>query len=95
VKKPIPLGECALLSRADARRYVGCLSDELFDSEVARHVAPRMIRKRRFYRRSELDAWVEGPPVDGRNAFEKAIEDAYRRPADTKRPANHMPTGKR
>lgn len=77
VKKRIPLSECALLSRVDARRYVGCLGDDRFDREVAPHCTPRMIGTQRFYRRSDLDAWVAGPHIEGPNPLLKAIHDAY------------------
>jgi hypothetical protein len=57
--------ECALLSRADARVYVGGLGDERFDREVGPHVTVRMIGKERFYKRRELDAWVDGHHIGG------------------------------
>jgi hypothetical protein len=56
----IPIGECGLLSRKNARRYCGCLSDERFDLKVAPHVRARLLGTRRYYSRKELDAWIDG-----------------------------------
>lgn len=60
-RTPIPLNECALLSRANARRYVGCLGDERFKREVEPHVRSRLIGAERFYLREDLDVWVDKP----------------------------------
>ena len=57
----IPLSECALLSRSNAQRYVGCLGDERFKREVEPHVRSRLIGSERFYLREDLDAWVDKP----------------------------------
>lgn len=56
----IPIGECGLLSRRNARRYCGCLGEELFDLKVAPHVRALRMGTRRFYSRKELDAWIDG-----------------------------------
>jgi len=56
----IPLSECGLLSRTNARRYCGCLGEERFDREVGPHVRPRLLGSERFYSRKELDAWING-----------------------------------
>lgn len=65
----IPLSECGLLSRANARRYCGCLGEERFDREVGPHVRARLLGSERFYSRKELDAWIDGTPGDDREAF--------------------------
>lgn len=58
-RRAIPLGECGLLSRANARRYCGGLGDERFDREVGPHVTARMLGGERFYARKELDDWID------------------------------------
>ncbi|MBL8582819.1 MAG: hypothetical protein JNL61_11410 [Rhizobiaceae bacterium] len=60
-RRSIPLGECGLLSRANARRYCGGLGEDRFDREVGPHVTPRMLGGERFYARKELDAWIDRP----------------------------------
>jgi hypothetical protein len=59
VKARIPLSDCGLLSRVDARRFVGCLGEERFDREVGPHVRPRLIGNQRYYRVEELRAWID------------------------------------
>ena len=59
-KNLIPLGECGLLSRRNARRYCGCLGEERFDREVGPHVRARLLGGQRYYSRKELDAWIAG-----------------------------------
>jgi hypothetical protein len=55
----IPLAECGLLSRTNARRYCGCLGEDRFDRVVEPHVTARLLGKERFYSRKELDAWID------------------------------------
>jgi hypothetical protein len=63
--------ECALLSRQNAMRYVGGLGDERFDREVGPFVTPRLVGRERFYRRRELDAWVEGNHIGSHDLAER------------------------
>jgi hypothetical protein len=56
----IPLSDCGLLSRRNARRYCGCLGEEKFDREVGPHVRARLLGREKFYSRKELDAWIDG-----------------------------------
>ena len=56
----IPLSDCGLLSRRNARRYCGCISEERFDREVGPHVRARLLGREKFYSRKELDAWIDG-----------------------------------
>jgi hypothetical protein len=72
----IPLSECGLLSRRNARRYCGCLGEESFDREVGPHVRARLLGSRRFYSRKELDAWIDGVRPAS-NSFKEAIRRAY------------------
>lgn len=60
-RRAIPLGECGLLSRSNARRYCGGLGEDRFDREVGPFVTPRRIGGERFYARKELDAWIDRP----------------------------------
>ena len=85
-RRPIPKGECRLLSRADARRYCGGLGDERFDREVGPYCAPRLIGTERFYDRLELDAWIDrlGAPtqqelVDWLDRVERDLDQSSRR----------------
>lgn len=56
----IPLSECRLLTLSNARRYVGGLSEERFNRDVAPHCTPRIVGSQRLWDRRELDAWVDG-----------------------------------
>lgn len=68
----IPISECGLLSRRNARRYCGGLGEERFDRVVGPHVTARLLGNERFYLRSDLDAWIVGPVQKaGDAAFEK------------------------
>jgi hypothetical protein len=67
----IPLSDCGLLSRRNARRYCGCLGEERFDREVGPHVRQRLLGRERFYWRKELDAWIDGL---GQPAGESLVE---------------------
>lgn len=73
----IPLSECGLLSRANARRYCGCLGDERFDREVGPHVRARLLGSERFYSRKELDAWIDGTLGDDREAFLEQLHRVF------------------
>lgn len=55
----IPYGECRLLSRANARRYVGDIGEEKFMNLVRPHLTPRRVGTREYWDRKELDAWVD------------------------------------
>jgi hypothetical protein len=54
----IPLSDCGLLSRTNARRYCGCLGEERFDREVGPVSRPGCWA-RRDYARKELGAWID------------------------------------
>jgi hypothetical protein len=73
----IPLAECGLLSRTNARRYCGCLGEESFDRVIGPHVTPRLIGRARFYVRKGLDAWIEGIEQSNRKPLLEAIERVY------------------
>lgn len=64
-RQRIPMSECALLSRSNAKCYVGCLGDARFDREVAPYVRARLIGRERFYLREDLDVWVRGGQAGG------------------------------
>lgn len=51
--------EPALLSRADARRYVGGVGNATFDREFGGKVRIIYIGKRRYYVRADLDAAID------------------------------------
>jgi hypothetical protein len=57
---PVPLSECGLLTPKNARFYCGQLGEEKFDRCVARYVRAVLLGGRRFYRRRDLDRWIEG-----------------------------------
>ena len=73
----IPVGECGLLSRRNARRYCGGLGEERFDRVVGRHVTPRLIGGERFYVRKELDDWIVGPVQSDSDAAWEIIEQRF------------------
>ena len=79
-RQRIPLSDCGLLSRANARRFVGCLGDERFDREVGPFVTPRIIGKERFYKVRELTAWIDRdrPELyDDKADFMEKVRRAY------------------
>jgi hypothetical protein len=59
-----------LLSKADARQYVGGLGEETFKREVEPHVRSRLIGSRRYYLRDDLDAWVDKPFCPSKSTVE-------------------------
>lgn len=74
----MPLSDCGLLSRANARRYCGCLGEERFDREVGPRVRARLIGNERFYSRKELDTWIDGlgaPPHPTKEDLLAALSD--------------------
>lgn len=73
----IPIGECGLLSRKNARRYCGGLGEERFDRIVGPHVRARLIGGERFYVRSELDAWIVGRVQNDGGAVIERIEQMF------------------
>jgi hypothetical protein len=81
----IPLSDCGLLSRRNARRYCGCLGEERFDREVGPHVRPRLLGSRRFYSRKELDAWIDGVGRSTGESFMEAVRRAYAEDATPRR----------
>lgn len=85
----IPLSDCGLLSRMNARRYCGCLGEDKFDRIVGPHVRPRLLGSERFYSRKELDAWIDGdgPPARIETAVEmveRMMREAPARPSGRK-----------
>lgn len=50
----------ALLSRADAARYLGGMSEDHFDRHVRPHVRVRMVGRTPMFARAELDAYAAG-----------------------------------
>ena len=83
-RQAIPLGECGLLTRANARRYCGGLGEDRFDREVGPYVTPRLLGGERFYSRKELDAWIDRPtsagqPVDWLGRLDDDLNSRPRR----------------
>lgn len=72
-RQPIPLDQCRLLSRTNARQYVGGLGEETFDREVAPHVRSRRIGAKRYYLRDDLDAWVDKPFSPSKSTVEDIL----------------------
>jgi hypothetical protein len=70
--------EVALLSRRNARQYVGGLGEETFDRAVAPHCTARVIGNRRYYRRADLDAWVNGGQMPAHVDLSELIRRRYR-----------------
>lgn len=73
----IPIGECGLLSRRNARRYCGGLGEERFDRVVGPHVTARLLGGERFYVRKELDAWIAGPVQRGSNGLLEELNQMF------------------
>jgi hypothetical protein len=90
----IPLSDCGLLSRRNARRYCGCLGEERFDREVGPHVTARLLGSERFYSRKELDAWIDGPtrpsdwptPAELLEKLERSLESGAQRQRRLRKP---------
>ena len=98
----IPIDECGLLSRRNARRYCGCLSEARFDFEVAPHVRARLLGTRRYYSRKELDAWIDrkGAPehpaiVELLARLDEGLERNRKRPSRARRDIDEPPAGGR
>jgi hypothetical protein len=81
----IPLSDCGLLSRRNARRYCGCLGEETFDREVGPHVRTTLLGSRRFYSRKELDAWIDGLGQPSKESFREHVRHVFEEAAARER----------